>query len=245
MESYQLMILIGFVVLVLVISLVMYLVYGGSKDTSGEDSEDSEVPLVPQNKEGDLPEEPQEKIIDPNGNVIRGFTTSGLVAEGGGIIKGDSMAECREKAKNYGYVGTGYRSPKHADSKLRNTCFFYNKAESKWSGEKHDIVHVSGCTDAGKVWPDCGVNNSVVPGWTPHNLITTGPEEAENIQECRKRAKELDYIGVGFRTTENESMEYKDTCFYYDGINSNFKGNFGDVGAVTGCTDATKSWPDC
>lgn len=239
----------------LFIALIGYIVYltifkgSGDGDGDGDDKSVNVVQTTTTATTVDTEMETEKKTktgtVDPNGNVLRGYTTSSLVEDGRGMIKGNSMAACREIAKKYGYIGVGYRNDRHTDSNLKNTCFFYSKPESKWKGNSRDLANVSGCADASKTWPDCGPEGGVLPGWTRNNLVDVGAEEADSIEECRQRAKELEYIGVGYRTSENPIMENKDTCYYYDGTDSTFKGKFGDGGNVTGCTDATKRWPDC
>lgn len=206
-----------------------------------EDAEESRAPKE-DSKDAEEPKEPKE--VDPNGNVLRGYTSANLVHDTQFRLKGDSMADCRAKAKQYGYVAVGHRTSEQPNSTLKNTCFFYTETEPRWTGNKRDLIHLSGCTDASKKWPDCG-DGGAIPGWTRSNLVNAIDVRAANIDECREKAANLDYIGVGYRTSEHSNMKLKDTCFYYDGTDANFKGNAKDAENVTACTDAKKTWPDC
>ena len=247
MERDQMMLIGGGVAMFfIIVGLILYItVFSGS-----EEPEEPKITGEPgEPKITGEPEEPEEpEAVDPNGNVLKGHTTANVVT--GSRTRytktpGNSMAECREKAKQYGYMATAYRNSDYPDSNLKNTCFFYTKAEPRWSGEKRDFTQVSGCTDASKKWPDCGTKGMVIPGWTKTNLVTKYDFQAKGIDECREKAKELEFVGVGYRTSEHPAMEAKDTCFFYDGTDSRFKGNMRDQAHVTGCADAEKIWPDC
>lgn len=244
MEQGQMFIMAGgFFVFLIIIGLIVYFTVFNKKKEDDETEEEEE-----EEGEGEGKETVSSGNVDPNGNVIKGLTTANLVT--GSRTKfvkapGDSMAECRKKAKQYGFMATGHRNSDYPDSNLKNTCFFYTKAEPRWSGEKRDLTQVSGCTDASKKWPNCGTKGMVIPGWTRTNLNTKYDFRAKDITECRKKAKELEFVGVGYRTSEHPVMENKDTCFFYDGTDANFKGNLRDQANVTGCADAEKIWPDC
>ena len=235
----------GFLAFLIIVGLIVYFTVFKKDDAdTSEEIPDLEKPGKSEKSE----KSEKQDNVDPNGNVLKGYTTANLVT--GSMAKfvktpGDSMAECRKKAKQYGYMATGYRNSEHPDSNLKNTCFFYSKAEPRWSGEKRDFTQVSGCTDASKKWPDCGTKGMVIPGFTPSNLVTKYGFRAKDINECRKKAKDLEFVGVGYRTSEHPVMEAKDTCFFYDGTDARFKGNARDQAHVTGCTDDEKIWPDC
>lgn len=247
MERNQMMMMGGgFAMFLVIVGLIVYITVFSKGDDTKEGEETKETKET--DEAGDTKETDEAGTVDSNGNVIKGQTTANLVVGKKRRylkVPGNSMAECRKKAKQYGYLATGYRNAEHPDSKMKNTCFFYTKAEPRWSGEKRDSVQVSGCTDASKKWPDCGTDGIVIPGWTRSNIVTQPEIRAKNIDECREKAEDLEYDGVGYRTSEHSVMEKKDTCFFYDGTDASFKGDFRDLENVTGCTDATKSWPDC
>ena len=246
-RNNQLMMMgVGFTMFLVIVGVIVYITVFKKDDASGATEDPVTTDEAGTTEDPAKPKDPA--TTDPNGNVIKGQTTANLVVgKRRRYVKvpGNSMAECRKKAKQYGYLATGYRNADHPDSKMKNTCFFYTKAEPRWSGEKRDFVQVSGCTDASKKWPDCGTDGGVIPGWARSNLVTQPEIRAKNIDECREKAEDLEYVGVGYRTSENSVMEKKDTCFFYDGTDARFKGDFRDLENVTGCTDATKSWPDC
>ena len=202
-------------------------VMGGS--SSGDDS--SEAGSTP------TPTPP-----DPNGNMLAGYSRNGIV--GSGKQAGTSPSECRALAKKNGFVGVGFRNDTHPTAAYKNTCFFYFNTDSAFTGDEADTVHFTGCTDPSKEWPNCG-SGSALPGYSRNQIIGSGKTSGTSLDDCRAKAKELGHIGTGFRNETHPDASYKNTCFYYTGIDSGFNGDTNDFVHTTGCTDASKSWPNC
>ena len=182
---------------------------------------------------------------DPEGNMIDGYTTTHLLDPG--PIKANSISECRAIAKKHGFIGTAYRTSDHPQDQYKNSCFFYHAIDSSFTGssESKDVGHKSGCTDPSKTWPNCGTPN-ILPGYTNTGLSDPGPnEKSESLEKCRELAKSKGHKGVGFRGQYHPNDTYKNTCFYYTTTPSEFSGNPADIAHVSGCTDATKTWPNC
>ena len=181
-------------------------------------------------------------VIDPDGNMLVGYSTNGIV--GSGKQTGTSPSECRTLAKKNGFVGVGFRNETHPNADYKNTCYFYSSTDSAFTGNEADTVHFTGCTDPSKKWPNCG-SGSALPGYSTNQIIGSDKTAGTSLDDCRAKAKELGHIGTGFRNDTHPNADYKNTCFYYTGIDSGFGGNVNDFVHTIGCTDATKSWPNC
>lgn len=179
---------------------------------------------------------------DPNGNMLAGYSRNGIV--GSGKQAGTSPSECRALAKKNGFVGVGFRNDTHPTAAYKNTCYFYYNTDSAFTGDEADTVHFTGCTDPSKEWPNCG-SGSALPGYSRNQIIGSGKTAGTSLDDCRAKAKELGHIGTGFRNETHPDASYKNTCFYYTGIDSGFGGDTNDFVHTTGCTDASKSWPNC
>jgi hypothetical protein len=208
-------------------SSVAALMMGGDDDSSGG-AGSSAGPSAP--------------VIDPDGNMLAGYSSNGIV--GSGKQAGTSPSECRALAKKYGFVGVGLRNDTHPTDAYKNTCFFYYNTDSAFTGDEADTVHFIGCTDPSKEWPNCG-SGSALPGYSSNQIIGSDKTAGTSLDDCRAKAKELGHIGTGFRNENHPDASYKNTCFYYTGIDSGFGGNVHDFAHTIGCTDATKSWPNC
>ena len=90
-------------------------------------------------------------------------------------------------------------------------------------------------------------NGNVLKGYTDHKLMSSdaGLFKGTSISDCRKIAKKYGYPGVGFRTSEHPDPAFKNTCFFYYGMDTGFTGVPDDNAHVTACTDASKKWPSC
>ena len=181
-------------------------------------------------------------VVDPDGNMLAGYSRNGIV--GSGKQTGTSPSECRELAKKNGFVGVGFRNDTHPTADYKNTCYFYFNTDSAFTGDEADTVHFTGCTDPSKEWPNCG-SGSALPGYSRNQIIGSDKTAGTSLDDCRTKAKELGHIGTGFRNDTHPTADYKNTCFYYTGIDSGFSGDTNDFVHTTGCTDATKSWPNC
>jgi hypothetical protein len=188
------------------------------------------------------PTGPSAPVIDPDGNMLAGFSRNGIV--GSGKQAGTSPSECRALAKKNGFVGVGFRNDTHPNAEYKNTCFFYYNTDSAFTGDEADTVHFTGCTDPSKEWPNCG-SGSALPGHSRNQIIGSDKTAGTSLDDCRAKAKELGHIGTGFRNETHSDASYRNTCFYYTGIDSGFGGDTNDFVHTTGCTDATKSWPNC
>ena len=181
-------------------------------------------------------------VIDPNGKMLAGYSMNGIV--GSGKQTGTSPSECRALAKKNGFVGVGFRNNTHPNESYKNTCYFYYDTDSAFTGDEADTVHFTGCTDPSKEWPNCG-SVSALPGHARTDLVSSNKTAGTSLDDCRAKAKELGHIGTGFRNETHPDASYRNTCFYYTGIDSGFGGDIHDHVHTTGCTDATKSWPNC
>ena len=180
---------------------------------------------------------------DPEGNMIDGYITSHII-DPGDSVKG-TITECRKIAKDHGYIGIGYRTKEHPTDHYKDTCFFYHKVDSGFSGNSADKAHKTGCTDPSKSWPNCGTPNNL-PGYTNAHIIDPGSaDKAESFDKCRELAKSKGHKGSAFRTQFHPTDHYRKTCFYYSDTATEFSGNPADGAHVSGCTDATKTWPNC
>ncbi len=180
--------------------------------------------------------------VNPDGNMLAGYSRNGIV--GSGKQAGTSPSECRALAKKNGFVGVGFRNDTHSDEAYKNTCYFYYDTDSAFTGDEADTVHFTGCTDPSKEWPNCG-SGSALPGYSRNQIIGSDKTAGTSLDDCRAKAGELGHIGTGFRNETHPNEAYKNTCFYYTGIDSGFSGDTNDFVHTTGCTDATKSWPNC
>ena len=213
-------------------SSVAALMMGGDDDSSGGGggggAGSSAGPSVP--------------VIDPDGNMLAGWSRNGIV--GSGKQAGTSPSECRALAKKNGFVGVGFRNDTHPNAAYKNTCYFYYDTDSAFTGDEADTVHFTGCTDPSKEWPNCG-SGSALPGYSRNQIIGSDKTAGTSLDDCRAKAEVLGHIGTGFRNETHPTAAYKNTCFYYTGIDSGFSGDINDFVHTTGCTDATKSWPNC
>src|SRR6056300_1259610 len=209
-------------------SLAAVMLMNGEEDTPAPAATTSAGPTAP--------------VIDPDGNMLAGWSRNGIV--GSGKQTGTSPSECRALAKKNGFVGVGFRNDTHPDEAYKNTCYFYYDTDSAFTGDEADTVHFTGCTDPSKEWPNCG-SGSALPGYSRNQIIGSDKTAGTSLDDCRAKAKELGHIGTGFRNETHPNAAYKNTCFYYTGIDSGFSGDINDFVHTTGCTDATKSWPNC
>jgi len=88
---------------------------------------------------------------------------------------------------------------------------------------------------------------NMIDGYTTTHLLDPGPIKANSISECRAIAKKHGYIGTAYRTSDHPNDAFKNSCFFYHAIDSSFNGSSEskDVGHKSGCTDPSKTWPNC
>ena len=72
----------------------------------------------------------------------------------------------------------------------------------------------------------------------------------QTIAECRAYAMANSKgraVGVGYRTDEHPSPEWRNTCFFYTNPNgaAGWQGNDNDRAHKVGCADPGKSWGNC
>ena len=69
----------------------------------------------------------------------------------------------------------------------------------------------------------------------------------QTIAQCRAYARERGYAGVGYRTPEHPSPEWRNTCFFYKNPNggAGWQGNDADRAHRVGCADPGNSWGSC
>ena len=86
---------------------------------------------------------------------------------------------------------------------------------------------------------------NMIDGYTGNHILDPGPDIKGTITECRKIAKDHGYVGVGHRNQEHPTTQYKGTCFFYHKVDSGFSGDSTQTGHKIGCTDSSKTWPNC
>ena len=182
--------------------------------------------------------------VDKNGKVLKGYIDDNLMAGDRGFYKATSIGACRDIAKKLGYPGFGYRNSTHPEQIYKDTCFFYTDIKKDWTGNDTDTARVSGCTDPSKTWAECSSTGGTIPGWTSSSFVNAR-DKGTSITECRSLGKSKGYKGIGFRTSAHPDPTYRNTCYYYSATDSKFKGDFNDNARVSGCTDASKNWPNC
>ena len=93
--------------------------------------------------------------------------------------------------------------------------------------------------------PEIDESGNMLEGYTGTHIVDPGNVIKGDVIKCRKYAKKHGYVGVGHRTQNHPDASYKDTCFFYGKVDSGFNGNSEDKSHQIGCTDASKTWPDC
>lgn len=90
-------------------------------------------------------------------------------------------------------------------------------------------------------------DGNIQKGYTTAKIMgdDSGLFKGNSMGECRKIAKKYGYPGVGYRNSEHPDAVYKNTCFFYYGIDKAWKGDTTDTVHSSACTDASKKWDAC
>jgi hypothetical protein len=144
---------------------------------------------------------------------------------------------CYQYAKDNGLTNWGWR-------KGDKSCWSYMDATLGVKGPKpaSKSNHMWGCTEQGvKTADGCRdmQKGDIVWGYTTGwNNIDDNTKMT--FEECRKRAKEEDYVAFGYRTNLHPNGDWTNTCGGYSEIPSDFIGNGSDTNHITSCIDNTK-----
>lgn len=90
-------------------------------------------------------------------------------------------------------------------------------------------------------------NGKTLPGYSRAHIMAHdgGIWKGKDMAECRAFAKQLGYPGVGHRNDKHGNAKYKNTCFFYQAIEGNYKGDEKDKVHSIACTDPSNDWQVC
>ena len=90
-------------------------------------------------------------------------------------------------------------------------------------------------------------NGKVIKGYSRNGLMAAdgGVFKGADMAACRATAKKLGYPGVGHRNSTHGSDPHKNSCFFYQGIETGYAGDEADTIHSIACTDPSKTWAEC
>ena len=90
-------------------------------------------------------------------------------------------------------------------------------------------------------------NGKVIKGYSRNGLMADdgGVFKGADMAACRATAKKLGYPGVGHRNSTHPSDPHKNSCFFYQGIETGYAGDEADTIHSIACTDPSKTWAEC
>ena len=90
-------------------------------------------------------------------------------------------------------------------------------------------------------------NGKVIKGYSRNGLMAAdgGVFKGADMAACRATAKKLGYPGVGHRNSTHPSDPHKNSCFFYQGIETGYAGDEADTIHSIACTDPSKTWAEC
>jgi hypothetical protein len=90
-------------------------------------------------------------------------------------------------------------------------------------------------------------NGKVIKGYSRNGLMADdgGVFKGADMAACRATAKKLGYPGVGHRNSTHGSDPHKNSCFFYQGIETGYAGDEADTVHSIACTDPSKTWAEC
>ena len=90
-------------------------------------------------------------------------------------------------------------------------------------------------------------NGKVIKGYSRNHLLASdgGVFKGADMAACRTIAKKLGLPGVGHRNSTHGDGPHKNSCFFYQAIETGYAGDEADTVHSIACTDPSKTWAEC
>jgi hypothetical protein len=130
---------------------------------------------------------------------------------------------------------------------LMMVCCSSSSVASLMMGGEEDTGGGAGGGAGSTTLPPPDPNGKTIKGYSRNDLVDPYGSvfKGADMATCRATAKKLGYPGVGHRNSSHGSDPHKNTCFFYQGIETGYAGDEADTVHSIACTDPSKTWADC